>query len=130
VVSILALRTGLANRLHSRQSWIGSGSTLRTSLLFAGDLGVEPRGFESLTSAVQSQSIIIVDVRRCSTSSAKRPIASGSIPRLFTVVRVGRCTTGVYLVLLALPFFGQTAWPTTATRELLARHTVCIELSP
>jgi hypothetical protein len=37
-------------------------------------INVEPRRFELLTSAVQSQIHIIVDVRRCSEMPAKRPI--------------------------------------------------------
>ena len=39
-----------------------------------GVIGVEPRGFEPLTSAVQSQSTIIVDVRRCSKMPANKHI--------------------------------------------------------
>jgi hypothetical protein len=56
---------------------------------------VEPRGFKPLTSAVQSQIHIIVDVRRCSEMPAKRPIRLHNASRLFAIVRVGWCTTGV-----------------------------------
>src|SRR5918998_2958422 len=56
---------------------------------------VEPRGFEPLTSAVQSQIHNVVVVCCCSEMPAK----SGSCLRkrscLFAVVRVGWCTTGV-----------------------------------
>src|SRR5918995_6049429 len=43
----------------------------------------------------ESQNHIIAHVRRCSKTPAKRPILSGNVPRLFAIVRVGWCTTGV-----------------------------------
>jgi hypothetical protein len=57
---------------------------------------VEPRGFEPLTSAVQSQNPIIVEVRCCSKIPAKPPFCLWQHSRLFAVVRVGCCTAGVY----------------------------------
>jgi hypothetical protein len=58
-------------------------------------LGVEPRGFEPLTSAVQSQNLLIASVRSCSEIPAKQPIRLYVDSLLFAVVRVGWCTTGV-----------------------------------
>ena len=55
--------------------------------------GVEPRGFEPLTSAVQNQSSNITRVCRCSKTRAKRCILCANISRLFTAVRAGWCTT-------------------------------------
>jgi hypothetical protein len=59
------------------------------------DFEVEQRGFEPLTSAVQSHDTTIVDVRRCSQIPAKRHGYSENASLLFTVVRVGWCITGV-----------------------------------
>jgi hypothetical protein len=56
---------------------------------------VEPRGFEPPTSAVQSQSTIIVYVRRCSKIPANNGILGLDLPYMFAVVRAGWCTTGV-----------------------------------
>jgi hypothetical protein len=50
---------------------------------------VEPRGFEPLTSAVQSQDPIVVEVRRCSKYLAKSRICFWKHSRMFAVVRVG-----------------------------------------
>src|SRR5215212_8784244 len=58
-------------------------------------LRVEPRGFEPLTSAVQSQSTIIARVRGCSKIPANYPIRLFDASPLFAVVRMGWCTTGV-----------------------------------
>jgi hypothetical protein len=58
-------------------------------------LRVEPRGFEPLTSAVQSQGTIVAGVRGCSEMPAKSHICLRKYPPLFTVVRVGWCTAGV-----------------------------------
>src|SRR5215217_406833 len=56
---------------------------------------VEPRGFEPLTSAVQSQSHNVAIVRQCSKSAAKSRIYLQEYSCMFAVVRVGWCTTGV-----------------------------------
>jgi hypothetical protein len=56
---------------------------------------VEPRGFEPLTSAVQSQIQNVVVVRRCSKTPANKHILSSRSSCLFADVRVGWCTTGV-----------------------------------
>ncbi len=65
------------------------------------NLGVEPRGFELLTSAVQSQGPIIVEVRRCSKYLAKSRICLWKQLWMFAVVRVGWCTTGVFARVVA-----------------------------
>src|SRR4028118_913884 len=57
---------------------------------------MEPTGFEPLTSAVQSQSAITVDVRCCSEIPAKSRIRLWKHSWMFAVVRVGWCTTGVH----------------------------------
>src|SRR5215211_1353765 len=57
--------------------------------------GVEPRGFEPLTSAVQSQGHNVVVVRWRSQIPAKWRIFLQTCSCLFAVVRVGWCTTGV-----------------------------------
>ena len=59
-------------------------------------INVEPRGFEPLTSAVQSQIHNILVVRYCSEMPAKLSICLWKHSWLFVVVRVGWCTTGVY----------------------------------
>jgi hypothetical protein len=50
---------------------------------------VEPRGFEPLTSAVQSQIHDVVVVRRCSKMPAKQPLPAGDVSWSFAIVRVG-----------------------------------------
>ena len=65
------------------------------------NLGVDPRGFEPLTSAVQSQGPIIVEVRRCSKYLAKSRICLWKQLWMFAVVRVGWCTTGVFAGVVA-----------------------------
>jgi hypothetical protein len=57
---------------------------------------VEPRGFEPLTSAVQSQIHNVVAVRWCSEIAAKWRILSDNVSCPFAVVRMGWCTTGVH----------------------------------
>jgi hypothetical protein len=57
---------------------------------------MKPRGFEPLTSTVQSQIYNFVAVRWCSEISAKWCILSEDVSCLFAVVRVGWCTTGVH----------------------------------
>jgi hypothetical protein len=56
---------------------------------------VEPRGFEPLTSAVQSQGTIIVDVRQCSEIPAKLRVCFWKRSWVFAFVRLGWCTIGV-----------------------------------
>jgi hypothetical protein len=56
---------------------------------------VEPRGFEPLTSAVQSQIHNVVVVRWSSESAANKHILSCELSCLFAAVHVGWCTTGV-----------------------------------
>jgi len=56
---------------------------------------VEPRGFEPLTSAVQSQIHNVVVVRCCLRMPAKSCIFLWEHPCSFAAVRVGWCTTGV-----------------------------------
>src|SRR5918997_4641434 len=56
---------------------------------------VEPRGFEPLTSAVQSQGTIVAGVRCCSERPAKSHICLRKYSPLLAIVRVGWCTTGV-----------------------------------
>src|SRR5918998_5378705 len=55
---------------------------------------VEPRGFEPLTSAVQSQATITAGVRGCSERPAKQPSRLYEVSQVFAIVRVGWCTTG------------------------------------
>jgi hypothetical protein len=57
---------------------------------------VEPRGFEPLASAVQSQILNVAAVRWCSEIPANLRIPWWQTSCLFAVVRVGWCTTGVF----------------------------------
>src|SRR5918998_6105222 len=86
VASHRALSMGCQSRKGN--SWI-----LRTFLPFAGPLEVEPRGVEPLTSAVQSQSLIVARVRCCSKIPAKSRIGLWKHSCLFAVVCVGWCTS-------------------------------------
>ena len=72
---------------------------------------MEPRGFEPLTSAVQSQIHTVVAVRYCSEIPAKQPIRLYDASQLFAVVPVGWCTTGVFGVprLACVPGQGRRA---------------------
>ena len=56
---------------------------------------VEPRGFEPLTSAVQSQIHDVAVVRRCSKIPANKHILSSRLSCVFVIIRMGWCTTGV-----------------------------------
>jgi hypothetical protein len=56
---------------------------------------VEPRGFEPLTSAVQSQGTTVTGVRGCSGMPPKWWILLYDASLLFAIVRVGWCTNGV-----------------------------------
>jgi hypothetical protein len=55
---------------------------------FGGLLGLKPREFESLTSAVQSQSDDTVAVRRCSKTLANSGIPSFEPSWLFAIARM------------------------------------------
>jgi hypothetical protein len=57
---------------------------------------VEPRGFEPLTSAVQSQVDNVVIVRHCSKTPAKWRFRIWRHSCLFAVVRVDWCATCVH----------------------------------
>src|SRR5215203_5630059 len=69
--------------------------------------GVEPRGFEPLTSAVQSQTLIIARVRGRSNMPAKPPIRLYDASQLFAAVGVGWCTYGVFGVARLACVLGQ-----------------------
>jgi hypothetical protein len=94
-VDLLTASPHVASTWQLRTEPAVQESRTPVSLLFAGFFQVEPRGFEPLTSAVQSQRTIIAGVRPCSKIPAKQSIRFWHASRLFTVVRVGWCTTGV-----------------------------------
>jgi hypothetical protein len=56
--------------------------------------GVEPRGFERLTSAVQERVLNVVVVRPCSKTPANKHIISSNTSGMVAVVRLGRCQIG------------------------------------
>ena len=83
-------------RVIVNQTTIPSNQEIAPDNYDDGDISiVEPRGFEPLTSAVQSQGPTIVDVCRCSKLPANNHILSSRLSCLFAVVRLGWCTTGV-----------------------------------
>src|SRR5918997_1722613 len=57
--------------------------------------GVEPRGFEPLTSAVQRRIYNVVVVHCCSKTSANKHILLWVLSPVFAVVRPGWCQIGV-----------------------------------
>jgi hypothetical protein len=58
-------------------------------------IGVEQRGFESLTSAVQKRVLKVVVIHPCSKTPANKHIISSNTSRVFAVVRLGWCQIGV-----------------------------------
>src|SRR5215210_2829289 len=79
------------NRANSPLAASAICTTLEAFLL----ISVEPRGFEVRTAALQSQSLMVARVRRCSKLPAKSRICLWKHLCLFAVVHMSSCTPGV-----------------------------------